>query len=159
MAKRDSDELDDEQVETLYPADGPIRSLADVLGINDPQKPAGEDTPVVDPKLPARMTAKQLSREVLNSKQYRESLLRRIIMGELPPAVECKLMDYAWGRPVEKVQVEDTTRRFEKASIDQLEERALYLAGLAREMRKEQPEATPEAKTAMDDDPETNSIH
>lgn len=127
------------------------KSLADVLGVLDPQQPVSLQQ---DAKPFVKMTAKAFSQEILNSRQYRESLLRRIIFDELPPAVECKLMDHAWGRPVEKVQVEDTTPRFEELSIEELEQRAMMLVEMARLMREQQGESNTNSEAT-----EPTSVH
>lgn len=143
-----ADEMDEEE-ETSAPQ--PIRSLADVLGIRDIQDPASKD-----PEVPLqRVNAKSFSQEILNSRQYRESLLRRIIMDELPPAIEAKLMDYAWGRPVEKVQVEDTTKRFADYTLDQLEARAKFLTETVSTMRKQ----TSDTRRPTTDEDDTSIVH
>lgn len=113
---------------------GKYQSLADVLGVEDPLT---REAPVVDIH-PEKLTAKEFSRRILHSKEYRDSIIRRIYADELPPAIECRLYDYAFGRPVEKVEVADTTQKFTEYTIEQLEERALNLAQLAREMRRGQ---------------------
>lgn len=133
-----------------------MKSLADVLGVQDIQLP---DKPVAEPGQ-VRLTAKTLSRELLNSKQYRESLLRRIIMDELPAAVECKLMEYAWGKPIERVEVEDKTLRPDQlstASPEQIEQRALFLANLARQLRMN--DAVPAESSDGEDPAEPSSVH
>lgn len=82
------------------PADQ-FQSLADFLGVTDPvtkQEPASDQGPSVD------ITAKDFSVAILNTKQYRDSLLRRILMDELPPAVEVLLYHYAHGKPTEKLE-------------------------------------------------------
>lgn len=120
--------------ESVSPPNGRMKSLADVLGVADPTlAPENRTEPDIDPD---SMSAKQFATAILTSRQYRESLLRRIIMDELPPGIEAKLMDYAWGKPVDRVEVEDKTKRLEDYSVDQLEERALYLAEVARRMRR-----------------------
>lgn len=85
------------------------------------------------------MTAAAFSKEILDSVQYRESLLRRIIMDELPPAIEVLLYHYAHGKPVERVEVKDTTDSLEHLTVEQLEEQAMRLAETARQMREQAP--------------------
>jgi hypothetical protein len=74
-------------------------TLAEVLGIHE------ADEQVTIEERPKKLQAKSFCRDLLASPEYRASLLRRIILDELPPAVECKLMDYAWGKPVERVAI------------------------------------------------------
>lgn len=109
-----------------------MRTLADVLGVKDPEnKEAPEPT-----EPPKKLSAKALSRELLNSKQYRASLLRRILADDLPPAVECRLMDYAWGKPIEKVEVDDKRKQLEQMSTQELRERAALLVDLATKIER-----------------------
>lgn len=77
-----------------------FESLADFLGVQDPQQP---DRPVTD-GASAKVSIKAFCADILDSRQYRESILRRIIMDSLPPAVECLLHHYANGKPVEHVE-------------------------------------------------------
>lgn len=107
-----------------------MQSLAEALGT---VPVAGGQESEAEQQKP--QSAKVLSRALLNSREYRQSLIDRIALGELPPAVECKLWDYAYGKPVDRVEVKDTTRVLEHLSVEELEERALALAGLARQIR------------------------
>jgi hypothetical protein len=113
-----------------------MKSLADILGVPDPQQP---DAPVVPFELDLLSpdAAQTFSIEVLNSAQYRESLLRRILMDELPAAVECKLMDYAWGKPVERVEHTGKNggpivNRVERVIIDSVDPEVLTTDSKAR---------------------------
>lgn len=78
------------------------QSAAQLLGVRDPTDPTAPVGPA--PKL----TAKQFCHALLATPQYRESLLRRILMDDLPPAIECKLWEYAYGKPPEVVEVKTT---------------------------------------------------
>ncbi len=105
------------------------QSLADLLGVPDPQRP---ENPTSTPQ-PAR-DAQTFCQNVLNTAQYRESLLRRILMDELPPAVEVWLLNTAHGKPTDRVEIKDTTNRLAEFSTAQLEQRALDLAKMARSL-------------------------
>ena len=108
------------------------QSLADLLGVQDPQQP---DFPVApSPK----MTAKAFCKDIINTVQYRESLLRRIVMDTLPSAVECMLWDRAHGKTVEKVEVKDTSAPLERLTSEELLKRAEFLATLAEQLRQAQ---------------------
>lgn len=111
------------------------RNLAEMLGIQDPRLDPNHQP---QPEVPVvgDLDAKAFARMVINSTQYRESIMRRILFDELPPAVETKLMDYAWGRPTERVEITDNRNRFEDMSSEQLEQHALYLASLLRQIQE-----------------------
>lgn len=106
-----------------------MKSLADALGVASPQP----DTKKQEPR---PQTAKAISRDLLNSLEYRVSLIRRIESDTLPAAVECKLYEYAYGKPVDRVEVKDTTSKLEEMTSEELEARAMALATLARRMRE-----------------------
>jgi hypothetical protein len=80
-------------------------------------------------------------------------------MDDLPPAVECKLWDYAYGKPVERMEVKDTTSTLSTLTPEQLEERALRLAALAKSLRgtKDTPQ-THESPLLSPEESET-SVH
>lgn len=83
-----------------------MQTLADFLAVIDPLNPdyqPREPEPDV-----CDLTGKEFATGVLNSREYRESIVRRIRLDELPSAVECKLMDHGWGKPVETVKHEGT---------------------------------------------------
>lgn len=128
-----------------------MKSLADFLGVIDPKDPNKPLSSAPSPKV----TAKSFSREVLNSAEYRQSLLQRIMLGELPPHVECLLYHYAYGKPVERVEVEDVTPSIDNMTAEQCEQRALYLAALARKMREKCDEEASEETT----DTRQSSVH
>lgn len=106
-----------------------MKSLAEHLGVADPLKP---DAPV---STPVKTTAKTFCRDILASSQYRESLLRRILLDELPPAVECMLWERAHGKIPNRVEVDDVTNRMENWTAEQLEERARVLLDFAKRHR------------------------
>lgn len=108
------------------------RNLAEALGIKNP----AAEGPQPDPLPVGELNARDLARYVLNSTQYRESLLRRILFDELPPAIEAKLMDYAWGRPTERLEINDSRNSLENLTTDQLEQKALFLATLVRQLKR-----------------------
>ena len=110
-----------------------VQSLAEFLGTADPKQPGAPVAPAPSPK----MTAKAFCKEILNTQQYRESLLRRILLDELPPAVECLLYHYAHGKPIEYVEIKDTTDDVDEMSVEQCENEAMRLLAIARQLRTE----------------------
>lgn len=133
------------------------RNLAEALGVKNPLQdqtvPQPEPSPVGD------MDARQFARFILNSTQYRESVLRRVLMDELPAAVETKLMDYAWGRPTERIQIDDKSSRLEDMTSEELEQRALYLATRARQLRMNDESTARPSGDEDDRPPRDPSIH
>jgi len=108
-------------------------SLFEYLGLKDPDQPekpmeAGPNLATTDPRT--------FALEILSSYQYRESILRRILVDDLPPAVETLLLHYAFGKPTERVEVKDVTP-IESLTSEQLEDKALQLAQMARRMREQ----------------------
>jgi hypothetical protein len=77
-------------------------------------------------------------RGILSSREYRQSVLDRIIIGQLAPAVECRFYDYAYGKPVERVEFKDTTDPLDDFTAEQLEDRAAKLLEVARQLRLQQ---------------------
>ena len=124
-----------------------MKTLAEHLGVVDPKQP---DQPRADaPSL--KMTAKEFARGVLHTSTYRESILQRVLLGTLPPAVECLLYHYAYGKPVEKLEVKDTTDPLDDFTAEQCEERAQKLLELARQLRVRSVES--------DDTPVVEAVH
>jgi len=119
-----------------------VQTLAEFLGTIDPRCPEVLPAPSSSHKL----TAKEFARGVLNTTEYRESLLRRVLLDELPPAVELWLLNTAHGKPVERVEVTDVPQDLDDLSIEQLEERALRTLEFVRRHRQE-------------DNPADSSIH
>lgn len=113
----------------------PPKSLAESLGVTD-FAAQDEHSGVADGPL-LKVTVKTFCKGVLNSPEYRNSLLRRIMLDELPPAVECMLWDRAEGKVVNHLEVKDTTNTLEAMTVEQLEDRALFLAEVARRLRSE----------------------
>lgn len=75
-----------------------MQSLAEFLGVASPDR--GETTTPTE-----TLSAKAFCRAVLSSEEYRRSILQRITLGELPPALEMMIWDRAHGKTVEKVKL------------------------------------------------------
>lgn len=69
------------------------------------------------------MTASEFSEAVLNSPDFRRYIVSGLKLGELPAAVVCKLMDYGWGKPVERLEVRDTTEQLDALTPDEITQR------------------------------------
>jgi hypothetical protein len=80
------------------------------------------------------LTGKAFAEAVLSSQEFRMYIIEGLMERDLPPAVLCRLMDHGWGKPVERVEVKDTTHQ-DDITPEQLEARALRLAEIARSIR------------------------
>lgn len=109
-----------------------MQSLADFLGVPDPAQPGRPAAPAPSEKV----TAKAFCKSVIASPEYRQSILNRITLGDLPPAVECLMWHYAHGKPTEHFEVKDTTNHLAQLSLEELEQQALFLADLVRTLRQ-----------------------
>jgi hypothetical protein len=115
-----------------------VQSLADYLGVVDSKEPDRSPGPAPS----KRVTAKSFALEILTSQEYRQSIHNRIILGDLPPQLECLLYHYAYGKPVERVEVTDVPFDHDDLTIEQLEERALRTLEFVRRHRREPDEET-----------------
>lgn len=115
------------------PSPKPIQSLAEFLNVPDSNQ--SEPFRPVEQPVCLKMSARDFCRHILSSIEYRMSVLNRITLGTLPPAVECLIHYYAHGKPVERVEVKDTSDPLDDFNAEQLEERALRLLEVARQLR------------------------
>lgn len=53
----------------------------------------------------ATVVGKDLCLGLLTDPAYLKGLKKRLLAGKLPPAVECKLWDHAFGRPKERLEL------------------------------------------------------
>jgi len=74
-----------------------IQTLAEFLGTEDAYSAPLDETR-------EEMSVKDFCRGILTSREYRQSIRDRIALGNLPPAVELRLYDYAYGKPPDKVE-------------------------------------------------------
>lgn len=85
-----------------------MKTLYDALQVEDPAY-AGTLGPSV-PEAPEwqSLTGKDFARHVLDSIEFRRYIITALNIGELPPAIILRMMDYVWGKPIEKVEHEHT---------------------------------------------------
>ena len=78
-----------------------MESLADFLGValGAPAEPT--DT---TPHLEDITDSKAFALAVLGSREFRAYIVNSLNLGDLPSAVLCRLMDYGWGKPVDRVE-------------------------------------------------------
>lgn len=82
-----------------------MQTLSDFLGLLPDPKP----DPMVDQAQhesapAATVSIEERARTILESPEYFASVMRRINLGILPPAIEARFYDYAYGKPAERVE-------------------------------------------------------
>lgn len=125
-----------------------IQSLAEHLGIS----PASSAD--VLPPLEEITDAKKFAEAVLSSREFRSYIVNLLILGTLPSAIMLRLMDYApsWGKPVERVEVDDQSQRVEDMTPEVLEGRLARVQRMLRLLRAAQAGETlehPEGEIAL----------
>jgi hypothetical protein len=81
-----------------------------------------------------RGEAKVFCQEVLRSEEYRQSVRQRAKSGTLPAQVEVLLWHYAYGKPVEHVQVATAANTdLSELTTEQLAQRAAFIASVLSE--------------------------
>lgn len=108
-------------------------TLKDFLGVDAP--------PEQEPQAPSAKTllscnnVKDFCKGILESQEYRQSVVDRVSLGTLAPAVECRIYDYAYGKPVERVEFSDKSDPLDELTAEQLEDRARQLLDVARSLK------------------------
>jgi hypothetical protein len=74
------------------------QSLADLLGV------PGADLPPAESSLEDITDPKDFATAVLSSAEFRRYIVAGLRFGELSSAVVVRLMDYAWGKPPDRVE-------------------------------------------------------
>ena len=113
------------------------KNLAEFLGVQNPRERESPRTP--DPGI---LTPKRFCQAVLNSPEFRTYIVNGLVLGDIPPAIVIRLMDTGWGKPVDRLEVHETAAPLEQLSVEQLEDRALFLASLARKIRESEADDT-----------------
>jgi hypothetical protein len=99
-----------------------------------------------------RGEAKAFCQEVIRSEEYKMSVRARARAGTLPAAVETLLWHYAYGKPVEHVQLQTgSTVDLSELTTEQLAERATFIAGILRDSSNAQ-QAAEELDRRIDED-------
>ena len=76
-------------------------SLAEALGTVPPRN---DEPRNAQPCLEDITDSKQFALAVLNSPEFRRYIVNGITIGDLPTPIVVRLMDYAWGKPVDRVE-------------------------------------------------------
>lgn len=130
-----------------------LQSLAEYLGVVDPAPSSVASSfssttidVLVDVTDPVKFCQK-----IVESREFRQYVVNGITLGDIAPAIMGRILDHAWGKPVERVEVRDTTHRLEDLTAEQLEARAMRLAEMARSVRL--------APLSVEDDVGRKTIH
>lgn len=94
---------------------------------------------------------RKIALEVVDDPAYKERLKVRAMAGTLPPAVESMLWHYAFGKPIDRLEVTDKTHDLANLSDDQLAERAEQIRVRAVGARRGTVVAQGLIKTLVDD--------
>ena len=81
------------------------------------------------------LTAKQFADQIISSDSFNRYNTLGHATGKLPAAVVMRLMDYAWGQPVSKLEVKDTTE-VQDLTTEQLQSRIATLQAAAAKLRQ-----------------------
>jgi hypothetical protein len=74
-----------------------------------------------------RREVREIAREIVDDPVYRAALKMRVMLGEATH-MEPLLWHYAHGKPVERVEVRDTTNDFDGLTAEQLRREAMEIA-------------------------------
>lgn len=131
-----------------------MRSLADVLGTSattSGDEPGGTTSTLNKATKPR--SAKAFCEGIINSHEFRQYLLNGITLGDLAPGVVLRIMDYAWGKPVERIEVTSTQNPFDAMAVEQVEARIAFLDEVLQRLRGE------DAQKHDDNSQTSSSVH
>jgi len=110
------------------------QSLADYLGTKQPADGAPAPVPIA----PEKMTGAEFASAVLSSLEFRQYVVNGLILGTIPQSVVLRLMDYAeaegWGKPVDKLEIDDKREQIGKLSKQELIARIQKLQAIVQEL-------------------------
>lgn len=129
----------------------PFVSLAESLGLVDLY---ADREPLTKDVEPTPLNAS----DIVNSPDYRASILRRIRNDDLPPAVECRLLDHALGKPIDRVETKDTTEVADLGNMS-ISELKLYIRQLTDLAERMTDDVVDSSSTPVDDPPSASSVH
>jgi len=128
-----------------------VKTLADVLELDEPKLPHRDPVPDT-PLRPLDLTPEEFAKSLLNTTQYRESFLRRCLTDSLQPAVEIWLLNTAYGKPVDRLEVADKTEPLESLTAEMVEKRLDRVKNLLELLRKKR-------KTTQEPESGSRSVH
>lgn len=75
-----------------------MQTLADYFGTSEEPATPGAV------RLEDITDSKAFALAILDSKEFRQYIINGLTLGELPSAIVCRLMDYGWGKPAERIE-------------------------------------------------------
>lgn len=114
-----------------------MQSLADSLGLADPKSGSEEEHAPSLLEAADNLSAEEFSKAVLNSLEFRKYIANSLTLGDIPPGIVTRLMDYAWGSPTKKIEFEDKTPNVESLSKEQIAARIRMLHSVLDELPDE----------------------
>jgi hypothetical protein len=112
-----------------------MKTLAQALGL-EPETKTTESSAQQPKSDPSKLSAKAIAKAIIRSPEYLESIRRRILADSLPPAVEVLLHHIADGKPVDRVEVKNTSASLADLSTIELEAKLKELSDIARRLRE-----------------------
>ena len=81
------------------------KSLGEHLGVIETKTPpvVAEGRSFLDTTTD-NLSAKEFAALVVHSHEFKRYIVNGLTIGDIPPAILCRLMDYAWGKPTERVE-------------------------------------------------------
>jgi hypothetical protein len=73
------------------------------------------------------LSGKEFALAIVNSREFRSFIVDGILDGKINAAIVTRLMDYAWGKPTERLEISEPPSLSE-LSADELRHRALAVA-------------------------------
>lgn len=137
-----------------------MKSLAEALGVSSLEAEAAA-TPLKPVEPTPSVSAKEFCQSIIDSPEFRRYLRDGITLNDLPTPIICKIMDHAWGKPVERLEVEDKTVR-ERMSPEALEQRAAVIMEAAKRLKEQQRAETTSSPSDDNEDDSDNvspSVH
>lgn len=106
------------------------KSLAEFLGANEPGAER-QERPL------RKQSIREFCKGILESQEYRDSIVRRIMFDALPAQIEQLIYYYAEGKPIERLEVDSNpSGRFENLTSAEVEAKAAHLWQLSRTIRQ-----------------------
>ncbi len=84
---------------STVPAVQKIQTLADYLGTDAPVAPDPDG-----PRLEDIADSRAFAIAVLGSREFRTYIVSCLTLGTIPPALLMRMMDYAWGKPPDRIE-------------------------------------------------------
>ena len=113
-----------------------MKSLFESLNLADLTTPDAEPDPLLV------LTGKAFSKAVLESVQFREYVVRGLLLRDIPPAVLCRLMDHGWGKPPDRIEHTLDDRSLENMTPERVREKLVHAQRLLQLLEAAQTEDT-----------------